>query len=54
VAAAKVDPEEAGGLDAAISALIALPAGPWLVGAVGVGLIGYGLFCFFRARFARL
>jgi Domain of Unknown Function (DUF1206) len=54
VAAVKVDPEAAGGMDAAIQSLIALPYGPWLAGAVGVGLIAYGVFCFFRARFAKL
>jgi Domain of Unknown Function (DUF1206) len=54
VAAVKIDPAEAGGLDGAISALLALPYGPWLAGAVGIGLIAYGAFCFFRARFARL
>ncbi|GAA1934633.1 DUF1206 domain-containing protein [Microbacterium aoyamense] len=54
VAAIKVDPDAAGGLDAAVSALIALPYGPWLASAVGVGLIVYGVFCVFRARYARL
>ncbi|KAA9111089.1 DUF1206 domain-containing protein [Microbacterium rhizomatis] len=54
VAAVKVDPNAAGGLDAAFDALLALPYGPWLAGTVGVGLIAYGVFCFFRARFARL
>ncbi|WP_439594270.1 DUF1206 domain-containing protein [Microbacterium sp.] len=54
VAAVKVDPDAAGGLDAAIAALLALPYGPWLAGAVGIGLILYGVFCVFRARYARL
>ncbi|SDH40647.1 DUF1206 domain-containing protein [Microbacterium pygmaeum] len=54
VASVKVDPAAAGGLDGAMTALLALPYGPWLAGAVGVGLIAYGVFCFFRARFARL
>ncbi|WP_375384876.1 DUF1206 domain-containing protein [uncultured Microbacterium sp.] len=54
VAAVTVDPNAAGGLDAAIEAMLALPYGPWLTGAVGVGLIAYGVFCFFRARFAKL
>lgn len=54
VAALTVDPATAGGLDGAIAALIALPYGPWLAGAVGIGLIAYGVFCLFRARFARL
>lgn len=54
VAAVRVDPTAAGGLDGAIAALIALPAGPWLAGSVGVGLIAYGVFCMFRARYATL
>lgn len=54
VAAVRVDPSAAGGLDSAIDALLALAYGPVLVGAVGSGLIAYGVFCFFRARFARL
>lgn len=54
VAAVQVDPNAAGGLDAAISALMGLPSGPWLAGLVGAGLCVYGLFCVIRARFARL
>ena len=54
VAAIQVDPDEAGGLDAAIAALIALPYGPWLAAGVGGGLIAYGVFLFFRARYADL
>ena len=54
VAAVKVDPNAAGGLDAAVSALLALPYGPWLAGAIGIGLMLYGVFCIFRARYARL
>jgi hypothetical protein len=54
VAAVKADPDAAGGLDAAMSALLALPLGPLLTGLVGLGFVVYGLFCFLRARFARL
>jgi hypothetical protein len=54
VAAVKVEPKAAGGLDAAIDALVERPYGPPLVGAVGVGLVAYGVFCFFRARYAKL
>ena len=53
VAAVRTDPDAAGGLDGAVHALLALPSGPWLAGIVGAGLIAYGLFCFFRARYAR-
>ncbi|HET8926699.1 MAG TPA: DUF1206 domain-containing protein [Microbacterium sp.] len=54
VAAVRVDPEAAGGLDGAITALLALAYGPWLVGLVGGGLVAYGLFCLARARYDRL
>lgn len=53
VAAVKTDADAAGGLDGAIDALLELAYGPWLVAAVGIGLIAYGLFGFFRARYAR-
>ncbi|MDR6198932.1 hypothetical protein QE374_000841 [Microbacterium sp. SORGH_AS428] len=54
VAAIRVDPQEAGGLDGAVRSLLELPAGPVIAIAVGGGLIAYGLFCLFRARYARL
>lgn len=54
VAAVQADPEAAGGLDGAVQALIAMPAGPALAGAVGTGFIAYGVFTVARARFARL
>ena len=54
VAAVRVDPEAAGGLDGAITALLALAYGPWLVGLVGAGLVAYGLFCLARAWYDRL
>lgn len=54
VATVRVDPDAAGGLDAAIDALIRLPYGPWLAGAVGGGLVVYGVFCILRAKYARL
>lgn len=54
VAAITLDPSTAGGLDGAIDALLGLAAGPRLVGAVGGGLVAYGVFNLFRARYARL
>lgn len=54
VAAVKVDARAAGGLDAAFDALKAVFLGPFLVGLVGAGFVAYGLFLFFRARYARL
>lgn len=54
VAAVNVDASTAGGLDGAIHALIGVAYGPLLVGLVGFGFLSYGIFCFFRARYARL
>lgn len=54
IAAVRVSPEEAGGLDGAITALRSFPFGPWIIVGVGVGFIAYGVFCGFRARYARL
>ena len=54
VAAFTHDPETAGGLDAALHSLAQLPFGPVILWIVGLGLILYGLFCFARARYARM
>lgn len=54
VAAVTHDPETAGGLDGALHTLAGLPLGPLILWIVGGGLIVYGLFCFARARYARM
>lgn len=54
VAALREDARAAGALDAAIQALLEQSFGPPLVAGIGVGLVVYGLFCFVRARYARL
>ena len=54
VAAFTHDPETAGGLDAALHALAQLPLGPIILWIVGAGLVIYGLFCFARARYAKM
>ncbi|MGZ8804317.1 MAG: DUF1206 domain-containing protein, partial [Microbacterium sp.] len=54
VAAITSDPDAAGGLDDALKALLALPFGPVILWIVGAGLIIYGLFCFARARYAKM
>ncbi|MEV7759068.1 DUF1206 domain-containing protein [Microbacterium sp. NPDC089180] len=54
VAAITVEPDTAGGLDGAVAAVIALPAGPFLACLVGLGFLSYGVFTIFRARYARL
>ena len=48
------DPQTAGGLDAALHTLVELPFGPVLLWIVGAGLAVYGIFCFARARYARM
>lgn len=53
-AAFTIDAEATGGLDLAMSTLLRLPFGAVLVGAVGIGFIAYGVFCGFRARYAKL
>jgi hypothetical protein len=54
VAAITHNPETAGGLDDALHALAALPFGVVILWVVGAGLVIYGLFCFARARYARM
>lgn len=54
VAAVTADPERAGGLDAALTSLAALPFGRLILWTVGAGLVVYGIYCFARARYARL
>ncbi len=54
VAAITHDPETAGGLDAALRSLAGLPFGAVILWIVGAGLALYGLFCFARARYARM
>ena len=54
VAAILFDPAKATGLDAALKGLVAQPFGPYLLGIVALGLIAYGVFCFFDARYHRV
>lgn len=54
VAAMTADPERAGGLDGALKALAELPFGAVLLVVVGLGFVAYGVYCFVRARRARL
>lgn len=54
VAAVTHEAETAGGLDAALHALVELPFGPVILWIVGAGLVIYGLFCFARARYAKM
>ncbi|KQO99801.1 hypothetical protein ASF30_07885 [Leifsonia sp. Leaf264] len=54
VAAATHDPDKATGLDGALKAFVGLPFGVAVLIVIGVGWIAYGIYAFFRARFARL
>jgi hypothetical protein len=54
VAAGTADPSTAGGLDAALAALAALPFGQVLLVAVAIGFIAFGVYSVVRARFAKL
>ncbi|GAA1952506.1 DUF1206 domain-containing protein [Microbacterium deminutum] len=54
VAAFTHDPQKAGGLDAALHTLAGLPFGAFILWVVGAGLVIYGLYCFARARYARM
>lgn len=54
IAAAKHDPDESTGLDGSLKALQDHPFGPYLLVAIGVGFIAYGIFALVRARFGRM
>ena len=54
VAAFTLDPEQAGGLDAALKSLLELPFGVVLLVGVGLGIIAYGAYSVARAKYARL
>lgn len=50
-AALEYDPEEAIGLDGALQKLAEASYGPFLLGVTAAGLICYGLYCLFDARY---
>lgn len=54
VAALTSDPSEATGLDGALKSLVELPLGPVILTVVALGLMAYGVYCFARAKYARL
>ena len=53
-AAWHAEPGQARGLAGALDALAQQPAGPWLMGAVALGLFAYGVFALAEARFGRM
>ena len=50
-AAWQVKPEEARGIGGALATLLEQPFGPWLLGAVALGLAAYGLYMLAEARY---
>lgn len=54
VAAVEHDPQEAGGLDDALTSLASSTLGSVLLGVIAVGLGCYGLYCVARARYLSL
>jgi Domain of Unknown Function (DUF1206) len=50
----QTDPEEARGLGGALETLARQPFGPYILGAVAVGLVAYGVFMFVVARYRRI
>lgn len=54
LAALRLDPSDAGGVDGALEALEQQTYAPWLFGLVAVGLAAYGVFQFFLARYRRM
>lgn len=54
VAAVHNDPSEAKGVGGALDALARQPYGPWLLGAVALGLVAYGLYQFILARYRHI
>jgi Domain of Unknown Function (DUF1206) len=53
-AALQTDPEEARGLGGALETLARQPLGPYILGAVALGLVAYGVFMFVVARYRRI
>jgi hypothetical protein len=54
VATVQAHPEESTGLDGGLKALRDQPFGLYLLAAVGIGLIAYGVFQVARAKLARM
>lgn len=53
LAAWRLSPSDAQGLGGALDLLAHLPYGDWLLGAVAIGLIAYGGYCFINAGYRR-
>ena len=53
-AALQSDPDEARGLGGALQTLARQPLGPYILGAVAIGLVAYGVFMFVMARYREI
>jgi hypothetical protein len=53
-AAWRYDASQARGLRGALDTLASQPHGPWLLGAVALGLVAYGAYSFLEARYRRI
>jgi hypothetical protein len=53
-AALEYDPDEAVGIDGALARLAHQDYGTWLLAAVALGLLAYGVFCLVQARYRRV
>ena len=53
-AAWEFDSKQARGLDGSLLEVAQQPYGEVLLGAVAVGLVAYGLYCFVQARYRRI
>ncbi|MAT69586.1 MAG: hypothetical protein CMJ58_08685 [Planctomycetaceae bacterium] len=51
VAAVQLDPSETRSVGGALDMLAAQPYGAWVLLAVAIGLIGYGVYCLVQARY---
>jgi len=54
LAGVQARPDQARGLGGALNSLAQQPFGPWLLGLVGLGLIGYGAHMLVAARYRRM
>jgi hypothetical protein len=52
-AAVTFDPKESRGLDGALRTLAEQPYGPWILGALAVGLVAFGIYGFAAARWVK-
>ncbi|MEV4091295.1 DUF1206 domain-containing protein [Streptosporangium saharense] len=53
IAAATFDAKQAQGLDGTLHKIASTPLGPWLLGAIALGLMTYGGYSFFEARWRK-